>query len=152
MVDEPWWLSLDPRLLALLKYEIDPRLRAEIERIRELKTHPRLRAEIERLREMGQQVTTYERRMVAARARQSKPPKSRRGRPKGSGVLVASDRRLYPDMIKLIDRGESAEAAALKLACETNKVKGWGTQKSRATRLAKRFRREKTPGLARLNC
>jgi hypothetical protein len=126
MVDEPSWLSLDPRLLALLKYEIDPRLRAEIERCRKI----------------GQQVAARERRMAATRAR----PKSKRGRPKDSGGTVASDRKLYPDVIKLIGQGHSVQAAALKLAFETDKVEGGATQKSRATRLAKRFRKD-NPGV-----
>jgi hypothetical protein len=129
MVDEPWWLSLDPRLLALLKYEIDPRLRAEIERCREI----------------CRQVAAYERRTAVAPVPRPRPrPKSKGGRPQGGGVTVASDRELYPDMFRLIAEGASAEAAALKLA-RANKVAGAGTPQSRATRLAKRFRKD-NPG------
>jgi hypothetical protein len=64
----------------------------------------------------------------------------RRGPSKGSvSRYAAADRKFFPRMRKLIAKGETVAAAAL--ACG-NHLKGGGTLESRATRLAKLFRRE----------
>jgi hypothetical protein len=63
----------------------------------------------------------------------------RRGPEKGSSRYGAADRKLFPDLEKLVDEdGLSPTAAAKKLA-EANRVKGSGTPMSRAKRLAGRY-------------
>ena len=66
-------------------------------------------------------------------------PRGKRGRTKGSGSLEAADAPLLVEMRRLIDRGEafSPDGAAKLVA---RKAKGGGTEESRATRLANRYR------------
>jgi hypothetical protein len=51
-----------------------------------------------------------------------------------------ADKKLFPAIEKMIQEGYTVESAALALA-RNNRVQGVGTPESRATRLAKRFRK-----------
>jgi hypothetical protein len=65
----------------------------------------------------------------------------RRGPPKGTvSRYAADDRKFFPRMRKMIEKGESVQAAALACA---DKLKGGNTAlASKATRLAKLYRAE----------
>jgi hypothetical protein len=76
--------------------------------------------------------------------------RTRRGPQRGTvDRFGEADRVLFPEMNRLVDEDhKSVHAAALELA-SAGKIKGVGTEKSRAQRLAKRFREDRAAAVTR---
>ena len=86
----------------------------------------------------------------AATAGMDPSQRTRRGPQRGTvDRFGEADRALFPQMKRLVEKAhKSAHAAALELA-SAGKIKGAGTEKSRAQRLAKRFRKDRAAAITR---